>query len=86
MFAFQMREAVIVFATENKYGAQVDQIREGDNNKKGPFSQSFTLKGSGPPPPLVVLWKSEMLGTYFMLWWMSEALKQILHLKQTEKK
>ena len=33
-----MREAVIVFATENKYGAQVDQIREGDNNKKGPFS------------------------------------------------
>ena len=38
MFAFQMREAVIVFATENKYGAQVDQIREGDNNKKGPFS------------------------------------------------
>ena len=26
MYGFQMREAVIVFATENKYGAQVRQI------------------------------------------------------------
>ena len=30
-------------------------------------------------------WESEISGPYFMLWWMLEVLKRILHLKQTEK-
>ena len=32
--------------------------------KKGPFSQSLTTKGSGPPP-FVVTWESEIFGPYF---------------------
>ena len=38
------------------------------------------LNKKGPFP-----WESEILGQYFMLWWMPLVLNQILHLKQTEK-
>ena len=33
--------------------------------KKCPFQQSFTTKGSGAPPPLVVPWAIKILGPYF---------------------
>ena len=57
--------------------AQMRQKREVD--KKRSFC-SLLLLASGPPPPNVEQWESEILGQYSMLCWMPEVLKQILHL------
>ena len=42
--------------------------------KKRPVFVVFDYEGvrTPPAPPIVVLWESEILGRYFMLYWMPE--------------
>ena len=47
------------------------KFREGDK-KKARFRNLWLQRGPDhpTPPPFVVPWESEILGQYFMLWWM----------------
>ena len=52
--------------------------------QKRPIFIVFDYEGA-PPPPFVVPWESEFFWSIFLLWWMPQVLKWILHLKRTEK-
>ena len=65
---------------------QLEDVNKGRDQKKCPFQQSFTTKGSGdPPPPQQSRGQLKYQVHISMLRWMPWVLKRILHLKQTEK-